>query len=97
MSYRFKVHGAHYLASTVEERQDVYKRMGNLYNLRSILVHGGKYPEAEKITAGKRDAETFARKALNRALREGFPKSQTFIDMVLGERSLADRGGTSAR
>ncbi|MFC9029185.1 hypothetical protein [Streptomyces arboris] len=90
LSYRFKVHGAYYLASSVDERHEIYKRMGDLYNLRSVLVHGGKYPEAVMISTAQGDAEGFARKALNRALRQGFPQAQTFIDMVLGERNLTD-------
>ncbi|WP_406702957.1 HEPN domain-containing protein [Streptomyces albidoflavus] len=96
LSYRFKVHGAHYLASTTDERHEIYKRMGNLYTLRSVLVHGGKYPDAATISTAQSDAEGFARKALNRALRQGFPQAQTFIDLVLGEHSPAAPGDASA-
>ncbi|MGW0495772.1 hypothetical protein ACWD0Z_10185 [Streptomyces sp. NPDC003007] len=91
LSYRFRVHGAHYLASTADERHDVYKRMGDLYGLRSTLVHGGKYPDDAKIREARGDAESFARKALNRALREGFPGAYTFLDLVLGERIPTDQ------
>ncbi|GAA3894363.1 hypothetical protein GCM10023084_53970 [Streptomyces lacrimifluminis] len=91
LSYRFRVHGAHYLASTADERHDVYKRMGDLYGLRSTLVHGGKYPDDAKIREARGDAESFARKALNRALREGFPGAHTFLGLVLGERTPTDQ------
>ncbi len=45
LGYRFRVHGAHYLASTAADRATTFKQLGDIYEMRSRLVHGGKYPE----------------------------------------------------
>ncbi|CRK55432.1 hypothetical protein [Alloactinosynnema sp. L-07] len=83
LGYRFRVHGAHYLAEDPAERRDVWKQLKGIYETRSRLVHGGKYPVKGEIVKIHDLARDFARRGLLRALVEGFPTSQMFTDMAL--------------
>ncbi|MEU4690964.1 hypothetical protein [Actinoplanes sp. NPDC023714] len=84
LSYRFRMHGAHYLAPAPDARRDTAKSLTRIYETRSRLVHGGKYP-AEDETAEVRDhAYELARRGLLRAVTEGFPTAEAFNGMVLG-------------
>jgi Apea-like HEPN len=84
LGYRFRIHGAHYLADKTSERADIAKRLGRLYGIRSALVHGGKYPDIVEVSESYLAARSFAAKGLLRALREGFPATDDFTRMVLG-------------
>jgi hypothetical protein len=63
LSYRFRVHGAYYLSTDPSKRLDTAVKMKNLYELRSQLVHGGKYPDAMKIQRAREDGLELARRA----------------------------------
>lgn len=84
LSYRFRMHGSHYLSKTKAGRTEVFKQLRSLYGLRSGLVHGGEYPKASDIEEGRRIAGELARRGLLRALSEGFPKAETFNAMIIG-------------
>jgi hypothetical protein len=84
LSYRFRMHGAHYLASESHERHTVAKQLRDIYETRSRLVHGGKYPDSAKINETRDLAYGFARRGLLRALHSGFPTATQFNEMVLG-------------
>ena len=85
LSYRFRVHGAHYLANDAADRDATFKELRELYNTRSRLVHGGKdYPAGDVTRVTRESAHSLARRGLLRAVHEGFPKVDTFKRMVLG-------------
>lgn len=85
LGYRFRIHGAHYLAKTKAERTKVAKQLTELYGLRSQLVHGGNYPSASVIETGRQTAGELTRRGLLRAVTEGkFPSAEMFKKMVLG-------------
>lgn len=84
LSYRFHVHGAHYLTKAKHERAEIGDQLKKLYQLRSKLVHGGKYPPYADISAARIAAGEFARRGLLRAVTEGFPTAATFKAMALG-------------
>jgi len=84
LSYRFRLHGALYLAKNKADRLAVHKTLNDLYGLRSTLVHGNKYPTQEKIVKGRKSAEELARRGLLRALDEGFPTVETFKKLTYG-------------
>jgi hypothetical protein len=84
LGYRFRMHGAHYLSDSVGQRTTVARQMRVTYNMRSGLVHGGEYPEQQKITAVGDDAKELARIGLLRAVQDGFPTASHFNRMVLG-------------
>ena len=45
LTYRFKINGANYLSNSFAEKELRYNQLGELYEFRSRLVHGGKkYP-----------------------------------------------------
>src|ERR1022692_235856 len=71
LGYRFRLHGARYLARTRDERREISRQLASLYGLRSRLVHGSGYPTAAEIEGGRASAETFARRGLLRAVRDG--------------------------
>jgi len=84
LSYRFRVHGAHYLADSAAERRDVFRRLRDIYNTRSGLVHGGHYPSPAEIAAARDSARDLAARGLLRAVSEGFPSAADFNEMLLG-------------
>ncbi|MEU1553188.1 hypothetical protein ABZ517_10745 [Streptomyces scabiei] len=84
LGYRFRMHGAHYLAKTKGERPKIVKQLTMLYGLRSKLVHGGKYPTPADIEEGRKVGGELARVGLLRAVEEGFPRPETFKRMLLG-------------
>jgi hypothetical protein len=43
LTYRLRVRVAHLLGSTAEQRQNVFKKMAELYGIRSSIVHNGYY------------------------------------------------------
>ena len=90
LSYRFRVHGAYYLASDSRERQAVAKQLGSIYETRSRLVHGGKYPDNTKISEARDIAYNLARRGLLRAIHSGFPTATQFSEMVLGPAELQE-------
>lgn len=84
LGYRFRIHGAHYLSNTRKDRKETASRLAGLYELRSRLVHGGKYPAKVEVEDARVVAEQLARRGLLRAVTSGFPTATTFKDMVLG-------------
>lgn len=83
LGYRFRVHGAHYLSERANDRHTLAKQLSSIYEMRSRLVHGAKYPDKAQIIAVHDLAYDFARRGLLRAVREGFPTAAMFNEMVL--------------
>ena len=86
LSYRFRTHGAHYIANAARERTAIFDQLREIYDMRSRLVHGGKYPKPEQIGATRQGAYELARRGLLRALHGGFPTVEGFQQMLLGEQ-----------
>jgi hypothetical protein len=84
LSYRFRMHGAHFLAADATHRSDTVRALGRIYDTRSRLVHGGNYPTYEQIRQARDEAEELARRGLLRAIFEGFPTPEVFNRMILG-------------
>lgn len=84
LGYRFRIHGAHYLTDEPRNREGIAKQLQEIYNMRSRLVHGGKYPNQATIAVMHDNAREFIRRGLLRAVREGFPNSAMFAQMALG-------------
>ena len=85
LSYRFRIHGAHYLAESHDDRKEVFKKLRGIYEMRSRLVHGARYPTVSEITATRDVAYELARRGLHRAVHHGFPTAKAFNAMALGE------------
>jgi hypothetical protein len=83
LGYRFRVHGAHYLSERANERPETAKNLSRIYDMRSRLVHGARYPDRVQIRAVHDLAYDFARRGLLRAVREGFPTAEMFNQIVL--------------
>jgi hypothetical protein len=83
LSYRFRMHGAHYIARNSNERSILFDQLKQIYDTRSRLVHGGKYPKSDKIKEVRRSAYELVRRGLYRALHEGFPTADTFTQALL--------------
>jgi hypothetical protein len=87
LGYRFRIHGAHYLAGQPGHRRAIAKQLGDIYEMRSRLVQGGNYPDQAQIISTRETACGLARCGLLRAVRRGFPDVATFNSMVLGTGS----------
>jgi hypothetical protein len=84
ISYRFSIHGAHYLADDVSGRTLIRNQLRSIYRMRNNLVHGNRYPEQTTIATARADAQELLRRGLLRASREGFPTPDMFAQMLLG-------------
>jgi hypothetical protein len=84
MTYRFRMHGAHFIANEFE-RSTIYKQLGDLYDMRSRLVHGRGYPTRAEVDSATQNAQGFAARGLLKAMTEGFPDSVYFRRKLLGE------------
>jgi Apea-like HEPN len=62
LSYRFRMHGAHYLVDDPTQRAALVRKLSGIYEMRSRLVHGGKYPSLDEIKAARGDARELARR-----------------------------------
>ena len=85
MSFRFRLHGAHFIAANQMERPVLYRQLEQLYSIRSRMVHGGKPPAPEEVQSAARMAHSLTARGLLKAVAEGFPDSAYFKRAVLGE------------
>jgi hypothetical protein len=83
LSYRFRIHGAMFIAEATDQRREVVRQLRDLYEMRSRLVHGGKYPNSAEITDARSTACELAARGLRRAVHDGFPDAGKFNAMVL--------------
>lgn len=83
LSYRFRVHGAHLLGDPAD-RRPTWRALRGLYETRSRLVHGAKYPDRREIRAQADVARDLAARACRHAVRNGFPTADDFNSAVLG-------------
>lgn len=74
-TYRFRLNGARFLGDSVDMRREYYENLGQLYRVRSKLVHTGSASETE-LRDGRRLARSVAATAITRALREGWPSGK---------------------
>ena len=84
ISYRFSLHGAHYVADDLSSRALIRDQLRSIYRMRNNLVHGNKYPEQSAMATARADAQDLLRRGLLRATHEGFPTPETFAQMLLG-------------
>lgn len=87
MSYRFRVHGAHYIATSPlgVERRSIFGQLRRLYDVRSRIVHGDNYPDSNEAIGFRAEARQLAGRGLLRAVSEGFPDPAGFNRLVLGD------------
>jgi hypothetical protein len=85
MTYRFRMHGAHFISSMPIERREIYQQLGSLYEIRSRLVHGAKYPSANDVQSAQRAARGLAARGLLKAVQVGFPDVAHFQRALLGD------------
>lgn len=84
LSYRFRVHGAHWIARP-GERDAVWRQLGDVYATRSALAHGGKFPSRQAVRDQATAARSLAAAGLLRAVHDGFPDAVRFRRAVLGD------------
>lgn len=85
LSYRFRLHGAHFIAANTDERRSIFRTLSKLYGMRSRLVHGDDYPDATETLAAANDARRLAARGLLKAVRSGFPDVAHLNRLALGE------------
>lgn len=86
LSYRFRIHGSHYLTETSVDRRDMFAKLRRIYDMRSRLVHGAGYPSKAETIEVRDIAYDLARRGLLRAVTDGFPTAEAFNAMALGAR-----------
>ena len=88
LSYRFRLHGALFIADHPHGRRSIFRMLSKLYDFRSRLVHGGDYPDPAETHAASRDARRLAARALLKAVDAGFPDIAFFNRLALGEANV---------
>lgn len=83
LTYRFRLHGALFLADSPEHRERVWDQLDEIYDIRSRLVHGDKYPDSAEVDEHAGIARDLAISGLLRALSDGFPTADTFRSLAL--------------
>lgn len=83
LGYRFRLHGAHYIGESAEEKTVIWKQLLNLYEIRSRLVHGSRYPSPSEIDASTHIARKLCQHALLKALESHFPRVEEFNKWAL--------------
>jgi hypothetical protein len=83
LSYRFRLHGAHYIGESIDERKNIWKQLRDLYDIRSHLVHGSQYPTPTEIDTCTRTAQDLSTRALLKAVRSHFPRVEEFNTWAL--------------
>lgn len=83
LRYRFRLHGARFIASHPVERQGLFDQLGRVYDARSSLVHGG----SPRVPVGQamEEAKVLARRGLLKALSSEFPDKVYFERLLLGQ------------
>jgi hypothetical protein len=87
LSYRFRLHGAHFISDSCDERRSIFRTLRKLYEMRSRLVHGGKCPTAAETLTAANEARDLAARGLLKAVRTGFPNVEQFNQLALGEET----------
>jgi hypothetical protein len=85
LAYRFRVHGAHFLAENISEHREIFKTLNKLYSMRSRIVHGDKYPGREEATIAANEGRRLAASGLLKAVHFKFPTAAELTRMVLRE------------
>ena len=83
VAYRFRMHGAHFIADAASERGQLHDDLQKLYRLRSDIVHGGRRVDPRALEAGWRAARILAARGLLKAVHDGFPSAADFRKMLL--------------
>jgi hypothetical protein len=79
LAYRLRLRVAHLLGETLDERREIIRKIRNLYNIRSKIVHDGAY---EVTDAELRQIRSFAKKATWRLLETPYlRKCPSLADM----------------
>jgi hypothetical protein len=85
LAFRFRTFGALFLSKPGESRREVAAQLKQLYEIRSSLVHGSKFPQHSVVVDAAPRLRDLTAQALVKCLSQGWPTSQTFADQILGE------------
>lgn len=81
VSFRFRILGAAFIASSVSQRKELATRLAAVYTGRSNLVHGSKFSLPETAELAK-DARRLAELTLMKCLEEGWPRRETIENLI---------------
>jgi hypothetical protein len=84
LSFRFRMFGAHFLTAPNESRREVSEELKKIYDLRSDLVHGSKFPKHETIVAVAPRLRELTARALVKCLTHKWPTEHDGIAALLG-------------
>jgi hypothetical protein len=84
LAYRFSLYGALYLR---DERDpgETFRKLRNIYEVRSRLVHGGRV-KADDRAAAERDAADLAKAVTRKAVQVGWPDREELDEVALKAR-----------
>jgi len=83
LSYRFRLHGAHYLGNSAQDRRAIWRTLRELYDIRSRLVHDADYPTPLAMEKHSLEARDIASSALLKAVSTHFPRVEEFNNWTL--------------
>jgi hypothetical protein len=86
LRYRFQMNGSLLLSDKASDRLGFMHELRALYDLRSVLVHGGApEPEPGRIAAAAERARFLAEQILHSCIRDHWPTLEEFNGWLLGE------------
>ena len=84
LRFRFRLHGSLWLSEDPEERKSLYEHnLKKIYDTRSAIVHGGQFPTTQELNETVIEAKELTRKALLKAMKQGWPTADTFKELCL--------------
>jgi hypothetical protein len=87
LSYRFSLYGALFLRDELEPLE-TFRRLKNIYDVRSNLVHGGRTKSDANISAN-RDAPELSRAVTRKAIESGWPEPKLLDSLALSSKVVA--------
>lgn len=81
LSYRFSLYGALFLQDELDPRE-TFKRLKNIYQVRSSLVHGSKVVELDRKLA-ESDAADLTKQILLKSIEMGWPNGKDLNERAL--------------
>jgi hypothetical protein len=81
LSYRFCLYGAIFLRDELPAKE-TFRRLKNIYEVRSKLVHGGAVKQS-KISEANADAPVLAKAVIRKAVESGWPEPKLLDSLAI--------------
>jgi len=78
------LNGAAWAGGSVEDRKRTFKELGLIYNARSKMVHGERFPSGPELETLVDSAKNYVQLFIEKAFTGGWPTEETFQKLAIG-------------